>query len=120
MKTRLITCYWYSGVYSIYNSTKNKYYIGSSSNIESRIKHHKIALKKGTHTNIEMQNDYNKMHSFEVIVLYCEAVLKNKCNNRQKLYQIEKECIKKYDSINNGYNKHLPYSNLEFSYDTKI
>ena len=49
-----------SGVYQIYNPINNKRYIGSSINVERRLKEHLRNLKKNTHCNIYLQSAYNK------------------------------------------------------------
>lgn len=49
-----------SGVYQIYNPINNKRYIGSSINVERRLKEHLRNLKKNTHCNVHLQSAYNK------------------------------------------------------------
>ena len=49
-----------SGVYKLINAINGRIYIGSSRNIEERIKKHIRLLKKNKHDNQYMQNDYNK------------------------------------------------------------
>ena len=60
-----------SGVYQIYNPINNKRYIGSSINVERRLKEHLRNLKKNTHCNVHLQSAYNKYgvqnFKFEVI-----------------------------------------------------
>lgn len=46
-----------SGVYQIYNPINNKRYIGSSINVERRLKEHLRNLKKNTHCNVHLQYD---------------------------------------------------------------
>ena len=102
---RLRTNYTYSGVYAIVNRVNGKRYIGSSENIDGRVGDHKSKLKRGTHISKDLQADYNNGHNFVFDVLYVEAVMHdNRSNNRQRLYQIEREYIKKYNSIETGYN----------------
>lgn len=48
-----------SGVYKITNVINNRFYIGSSFNIESRWKQHQRCLKAGNHQNGNMQSDFN-------------------------------------------------------------
>lgn len=45
-----------AGVYQIYNKETNKRYIGSSINIERRLKEHKRNLKANRHSNQHLQN----------------------------------------------------------------
>ena len=53
-----------SGVYFLYNTDKNKFYIGSSKNISIRIKNHFRDLKRNKHYNNNMQADYNNGDHF--------------------------------------------------------
>lgn len=48
-----------SGIYIIINRFNNKVYIGQSVHVATRIKQHFTALRKGRHSNKEMQRDYN-------------------------------------------------------------
>lgn len=60
-----------SGIYCIANNVTNKIYIGSSVNLESRIKSHKNSLNKNKHHNNYLQNSWNKYGgaSFEFRIL---------------------------------------------------
>ena len=49
-----------SGIYKIINKINGKFYIGSSNNIKRRWSHHKTSLRSGIHTNIHLQNSYDK------------------------------------------------------------
>lgn len=49
-----------SGIYQIYNPINNKRYIGSSINVERRLKEHLRNLKNNKHSNVYLQNAYNK------------------------------------------------------------
>ena len=49
-----------SGVYQIYNPITNKRYIGSSINVELRLKTHLCKLRNGNHSNQHLQNAWNK------------------------------------------------------------
>lgn len=63
------------GIYKIKNLKSNKKYIGSSINIDKRIKRHKIDLNNNKHNNIHLQREYNKYgienFIFEVVE-YCD------------------------------------------------
>lgn len=48
------------GVYKITNMINDKFYIGSSNNINNRWRQHKGALNEGTHGNPYLQNAWNK------------------------------------------------------------
>ena len=49
----------YNGVYLIENSVTGRKYVGSSSNIDRRIKTHKQHLQKGCHNNRKLQKDHD-------------------------------------------------------------
>lgn len=72
------------------------YYIGCSSNIETRIKDHLSALGRGSHTNKKIQNAYNKYRNpiFEVLET-CDL---------DKLYDREIYYINLFDSYKYGFN----------------
>ena len=59
------------GVYKITNKVNGKIYIGSSNDIKHRWAQHKEALNRGDHTNIHLQNAWNKYglnnFKFEII-----------------------------------------------------
>lgn len=64
-----------SGVYIIRNLTNNHIYIGSSSNLSLREKHHFKHLYEGKHHSRYLQNAFNKYgrDEFEFsIILYCD------------------------------------------------
>ena len=66
------------GVYKITNTINNKYYIGSSNNIEYRLKTHFRELLKNNHPNKHLQSSYNKygINSFTTEVLeICEDII---------------------------------------------
>ena len=92
-----------------YNPTK-KLYIGSSSKVRDRYKSHIENLRKRKHASKELQADYNK-HGEDFSVYILEEV---KDGNRQIEWGIKKmtlvrakeyEWMKKYDTVNTGYNK---------------
>lgn len=61
-----------SGVYSIYNKTENKYYIGSSvRDVDFRLRDHISALNLNKHRNSYLQNAWNKhgQEDFDLDVL---------------------------------------------------
>jgi len=64
-----------SGVYLIQNIITNKVYVGSSINIEKRLKVHLKALQKRNHLNPYLQRAWNKYgeDNFQFkVLLYCE------------------------------------------------
>jgi group I intron endonuclease len=56
MNTFMATC----GIYRIINKINDKFYIGSSDNIERRFSRHLLDLKKNKHDNQHLQNAWNK------------------------------------------------------------
>lgn len=98
----------YNGVYLIENSITGRKYVGSSSNIERRIKTHKQHLEKGCHNNRKIQKDYDKYgaKSFNYIIL-------EKDIEPDLLTAYEKYWIYKYNSIVKyiGYNDMFPTLN---------
>ena len=48
-----------AGVYVIENDTHDKFYIGSSNNIKSRLYFHERKLQSGSHENTHLQHDYD-------------------------------------------------------------
>ena len=96
------------GIYCIKNLIDNKYYIGSSSNIDKRIKTHKQHLLKGCHNCRTLQKDYDMIgidnFSFDILEIM---------NNEEYLTAYEKYYIYKYNAIvkYKGYNEKFPTSN---------
>lgn len=88
-----------SGVYQIYNTETNKRYIGSSINIEERLKQHKRNLKANKHCNQHLQNAWNKYQDYLIFeaLEYCEP---------DQCLKLEQKYIDYYDSANRefGYN----------------
>lgn len=97
--------YDYAGVYMIENITNKKVYIGSSRDIENRLRTHRHALRNGTHHNKDMQEDFNRHHKFVARILYVEAAPRRTSFNRNRLYAMEYKFIEQYDAFNSGYNQ---------------
>jgi len=87
------------GIYQIINKVNNKCYIGSSTNIEKRIKQHKQLLNSNEHHSYKFQIDWNIYDHKSFIYKTLEAI-----ENLEQLPSKESYYIKQYDSINNGYN----------------
>lgn len=100
------------GVYAIFNSKTNKYYVGSSVNIKRRMKEHRAKIESLDGSNIKIGEDlktHEDIKNFSFIVLetfedytITEKVLRDK----------EEFYIKKYNAYN-GYNditRHPNYS----------
>ena len=88
-----------SGIYQIYNPINNKRYIGSSINIQRRLKEHKRNLRGGYHHNQHLQNAWNKYKDVLIFehLEYCEP---------EYLLDLEQQYIDYYNSADRrfGYN----------------
>lgn len=86
------------GIYYIKNTLNNNMYIGQSVNIRTRFSAHKSSLKNNKHYNEKLQEDFNKygMNIFEFGVL-------EECK-RESLDEKEQYYIKKYNTVESGYN----------------
>ena len=51
-------------IYAIKHEKSNRIYIGSSNDVENRIKSHLYALRCGKHTNKHMQSDFNNLGEY--------------------------------------------------------
>lgn len=60
-----------NGVYLIHNKVNNKNYVGSTTNLDRRIKTHKQHLEKGCHNNRKLQKDYDQygLEAFDFKIL---------------------------------------------------
>ena len=98
----------YNGVYLIENSVTGRKYVGSSSNIDRRIKTHKQHLQKGCHNNRKLQKDHDMygIESFKFIILEKDVA-------HDFLTAYEKYWIYKHDAIVRfkGYNDVMPTLN---------
>lgn len=88
------------GIYSIYNKSNGKYYIGQSINVRKRWNEHKSNLNRNIHPNKHLQSAWNLYGSDSF-----EFKLVKSCKPRY-LDRFEKLLIKSHDSMNpvNGYN----------------
>lgn len=109
----------YNGVYLIENSVTGRKYVGSSSNIDRRIKTHKQHLQKGCHNNRKLQKDHDMygIESFKFIILEKDVA-------HDLLTAYEKYWIYKHDAIvkYKGYNIKFPectYAQLKYIYNIK-
>jgi len=88
-----------SGIYSIFCIANNKYYVGQTINIETRIKAHINKLKANNHHSPYLQHTFNAhgIGSFIFDVLeYCDI---SELDEKEQVY------ISKYNSLNpNGFN----------------
>ena len=88
-----------SGIYSIFNKITNKEYIGSTSNIGSRITKHFSELKLNKHTNHAMQDDFNE-HGIDSFVYRIVEECNDNLLEKEREYQISK-------GIENLYNEKI-------------
>lgn len=109
----------YNGVYLIENSVTGRKYVGSSSNINRRIKTHKQHLQKGCHNNRKLQKDHDihGIESFKFIILEKDVA-------HDLLTAYEKYWIYKHDAIvkYKGYNDKMPtlnHSAFKYVYELK-
>ena len=90
------------GVYAIRNKRTNKYYIGSSTNIEARMKSHRSNLERKRGLNKKMLSDLESGNilDFEFVVL---ETFEDFQITDIELRKKEEEYIKKYNAYD-GYN----------------
>lgn len=88
-----------SGVYQIYNTETNKRYIGSSIDVQRRLKEHLRNLKANRHCNQHLQNAWNRYREYLVFepLEYCEP---------DQCLKLEQQYIDYYNSADRkfGYN----------------
>lgn len=72
-----------AGIYAIINTDKKKIYIGSSQNVQSRIKSHMYLLKKNKNPK-DIQRDYNNGDHF-IFTQICD--LGESCQLKQYFYE---------------------------------
>lgn len=98
----------FSGVYMIHNKVNGRKYIGSTTDINRRIKTHKRELERGSHNNRFMQKDYDEAgpNNFDYVIL-------EKDIKEDLLTAYEKYWIYKHNSIVMylGYNFMFPTTN---------
>ena len=49
-----------AGIYLITNTINNTHYVGASTQLKIRFRNHKLKLKKKTHCNLKLQEDYDR------------------------------------------------------------
>lgn len=86
-------------VYKITNKINNKFYVGSTCNLNRRMREHFGDLKRGCHYSTDMQKDYDKYgrDSFSVIVL-------EECDD-SIVKDVEQKYIDSLKAVDNGYNQ---------------
>lgn len=89
-----------SGIYKITNTVNNKYYIGSTSNFNRRIRDHFKWLKSGKHPNKYLQASFNKYGHKSFIYSLVEIV-----EDRKLLYTIEQKYLDSIEDWDKVYNQ---------------
>lgn len=90
------------GVYHIINTVNGKKYIGSTTDIEQRKKHHFTGLRSGNHRNPDLQKDYNAYGEQAFTI-----EIKEECDcTKEQLRKLEQEHIDKHN-FNNLYNRSM-------------
>lgn len=97
-------------IYSIKNKSNNKLYIGSSINYKERKKQHLYTLRRNASSSILLQRAWNKYGESNFIFEILEENVPLDIN----LVLREEEFIVKYNTIENGYNIKLPYTEQGF------
>jgi len=87
-------------IYQIINQVNNKKYIGQTTNLYRRKNNHFNHLRAGTHHNIHLQAAFNQYgeNNFNFIFEKFEV------SSQEEINQLEKDYIKKFNSIEDGYN----------------
>jgi len=90
------------GIYMLYSDIDSRIYIGSSNNLQRRIRKHFYELKINKHHNIHLQRFVNKygLDNLKVkIINYCEV---------QNLMELEIKYINLYKTLTTGFNLAYP------------
>lgn len=101
----------FTGVYAIINKTNGRIYIGSSTNLLTRLSMHERLLIANNHPNAEMQKDFNANCHFVFDVLHVQRAERKMGRTviskaeRRELYALERKYIDQYDAIDKGYNQ---------------
>lgn len=84
-------------IYAIKNLKTGKFYIGQTINLKDRKYRHFKRMRNGKHRGPKLLNSYNK-HGEVFVFGVIESVSREKLNERETYW------IKKFDSVENGYN----------------
>lgn len=105
------------GVYAIHNKKNNKYYVGSSINVYTRLLTQCTTINS-TGLNMRILEDIiNKNYDFEFLVL---ETFENGTITDKELRDKEYYYMKKYDSMENGYNINYPWETGKFKNGQKL
>jgi len=86
-------------IYTIFNTTNRKMYVGSTINLKKRWYNHKRELNKNIHKNQYLQNSWNKHGEDSFVFMVVENIKQGDDILKREAYWINK-----FDSFNNGYN----------------
>lgn len=89
-----------SGIYAIKNTKNGKVYVGSSVNINRRIKDHFRDLENGEHHSIKLQRAYSRAKDKSIF----EPCVLELVSEKSELFAREQYWIDKFDAFNSGYN----------------
>ena len=101
------------GVYVIWNITKDKVYVGSSTNVKNRIICHETLLRNNKSRIAALQQDYNSGDRIIAFVI-CKAY------NETDLTFYEKIAAQELNALESGYNTRDIYANNENTPVSKI
>ena len=105
------------GVYAIHNKKNNKYYIGSSVNVYTRLLTQCATINSNGLNMRILEDIISKNYDFEFLVL--ETFEDGTITDRE-LRQKEYYYMKKYDSMENGYNINYPWETGKFKNGQKL
>ena len=100
----------FSCIYALENRKNGKVYIGRAEKYTPRLSAHYYTLKKGTHSNVEMQRDFDEGHDFEIKIL---CTFQHDFDARREEMALETFFIVKYKAVEKGYNKSYNFNNKE-------
>ena len=90
-----------SGIYKIVNKLNTRFYIGSAKEFKRRYTQHLNSLKKGTHHNKFLQNDFNKCGTdafvFEVLEVTQGTTLQRRVIEESYLDRLHDNCVVCYN-----------------------
>lgn len=92
------------GVYAIHNNRNNKYYVGSSVNINNRMKSHRSNIESLKGCNLKMKADLSCLENIKDFELLILETFEDYELTEGQLREKEAEYIKKYNAYS-GYNE---------------